>query len=722
MYKLSINVDCKITVLEFFMKATMFSKEKYIPMCMASGRDALFIGYDGSNFVSHNGHAHMEAHQGAQTGWYKSASKKAHDFTQPSVMAGVQVHLYGAAVVPTSYEQEFIPEEATLYTTLTFRAGIKLRISSFFTYGDCIWGERVEILEMADEIEPEIGFRVCNPFLSERLNFLRQARCEFSEGKKNEIAYTFITGEHTGRGVLIADRDFDSFKISSSEFADQCYGEGLYKGLRAGDVLKRTMICLGDNEKHVSYDELLSRAYLGFDTLHARHKRLWADYFATASLSFGNEELDYVFKLSRYLAKACQGEDSGIVTLGMMPYHWRGAASCAWDEEMVHEAMLITGNFAESEHYTEQYKRQAPEGYRILKERGLPGVAFSGWNSLLGEFCGHRPIEEWITTFKPMFAIYAVIAVYNEWKYNPGFSADSYKEICIDVLRFLLSGLVKQGADGLYYLSDVKDGNETGVMASVDTSTTLKFAEGFLAVGEMYSIDEYTKIGQSMIKTLEGNRSENGMIMAARNSPYQSNVTEYFRRAYKLLGLDISLVDMAKESIKTAFGYDSQIGTEEKLHWPWYDSWAMRAYIVSKAPEACYEHIEHCLFGRSALGALPEFIRLDGVGIGYYYTTPHGSLISALCEAAVCQNCEGELLIGYGLGKEGLNLSAQGIWTSGKLCVGVKVVSGELLELTVENHSDKDALIALSVCPYIKSDITDKKIKIAKGESFNFTR
>ena len=702
------------------MKVTMFSQEKYIPMCLCGGRDAVYIGYDGSNFVSHNGHAHMETHQGAQTGWYKSASKKALEFTQPSVMAGIQVYLYGAAVVPTSYEQEFIPEEAAIYTTLTFRAGMKIRISAFLTYGDCIWGEKVEILEMPDGIEPEIGFRVNAPFLSERLKFIRDVSCEFSEGEKNSLKFSFITGEHRGKGELIAQRAFDKTKISTSEFIDQCYAEGLYTGLRAGDVISRTMICLGDNEKHIGYEELREKAALGFDKLFHEHKKLWEEYYATCSLSLENEELDYVFKVSRYLAKACQGEDSGIVTLGMLPYHWRGAASCAWDEEMVHEAMLVTGNLKESEHFTRQYQRQAPEGYRILKEKGLPGVAFTGWNSLLGEFCGHRPIDEWLTTFKPMFAIYGVIAIYNEWKYNPFFNAEEYRTIAVDVLKFLLSGLVRKAEDGMYYLSDVRDGNETGVMASVDTSTTLKFAEGFLAVGEMYGIDEYTEIGESMLKTLEGNKRADGVIMAARNSPYTSSVCEYYKRFYKRLSLDISALRICLSGMKTPFGYDSQIATEEKRHWPWYDGWSIRDFVVARQPKSAAEHLKHSCYGRSSLGALPEFIRLDGVGIGYYYTTPHGLYITALCDAVATRDVDGILLIGYGLSGELNCAHARDIVVTGGLRVSLDIKDGKLLGLKVFNPTASEVTLGIEINPEISAGISDSEITVGAGESYRF--
>ncbi len=703
------------------MKANMFSQNKYIPMCLMGGRDAVYVGYDGSNFVSHNGHAHMETHQGAQTGWYKSASKGAFDFMQPSVMAGVQVYLYGAAVVPTSYEQQFVPKDGTLYTTLTFRSGITLRITSFLTYGDCIWGERVEILEMADDIEPEIGFRVNKPFLSERLALLRKAEVGFERTGELSFSVRYATGEYTGRGELIASRAFDSYKESKSRFDDQCYAEGLYKGLSRGDVISRTMILLGDNETHISYSELRDRAAGGFERLFSKHKAYWNEYFSTCSLSFGNEELDYVFEFSRYLIKASQGAESGIVTLGMLPFHWRGAASCAWDEEMVHQAMLMTGNFKESLHFTEQYKRQAPEGYRILKERGLPGVSFTGWNSLLGEFCGHRPIDEWITTFKPMFAVYAIIAVYNEWRYNSSFSADDYKEICVDVLKFLLSGLVQKKEDGFYYLSDVKDGNETGVMASVDTSTTLKFAEGFLAVGEMYSMPEYTEIGESLLKTLEGNRGEDGILMAARNSPYPSGVVEYFRRFYGTIELDISHVEKALEQIKTPFGYDSLIGTEEKLHWPWYDSWAIRDFVIAKKPEGAARHISHCLFGSSSLGALPEFIRLDGVGIGYYYTTPHGSLISALCESLATLGSNGDLLLCYGLTNGAPDARADGICTEGGLRVSLATANGRLSYLKIENPTDTVKRINIDLNPAICAESLSTSIVIEPDKEFIFT-
>ena len=692
------------------MTVTPFSKDEYIPMCMCSGRDAILIGYDGSNFVSHNGHAHMETHQGAQTGWYKSAAKHAMDFMQPSIMAGIQVHTHGAAVVPTYYEQTFVPEEATLYTVLSFRSGLKLRISSFFTYDESVWCERFEVLEKPLDTDIDISFRVNKPFLSERLDFLRRAEAGFEKISDREIGVSYVTGDYTGRGMLIADKSFDNVRIGESVFADQCCAEGTYYKVEQGFTASRALILLDDSETHISFDELARRASAGFDALHLAHKSLWAEYFSTCSVNTGDEELDYLFKMSRYLAKSCQGVESGIVTLGMMPFHWRGAASCAWDEEMVHEAMLACGSYKESEHFTKQYLRQAPEGYRILKEKGLPGVAFTGWNSILGEFCGHRPIDEWLTTFKPMFAIYAVHTIYSEWRYNPEFRAEEYREIAIDVLKFLLSGLVKHGEDGLYYLTEVKDGMETGVMVKVDTSTTLKFAKGFLFVGEIYGLPEYTEIGEKMLLTLEGNRRPDGVLAAAKGSPYKSAVTSEYYESYHYGILDSSLLEGEIEENRTPFGYDSQVATEEKRHWPWYDGWALRDYIAAKMPKQAARHRERLTVCKSSLGALPEFVRLDGKRIGYYYTTPHGIMTTALAESYAMMRSRSELLLCYGFTKDTESFSCEGIVVSGGLKVSLNVKGGALINLRVQNPTSREAIISLNLnpdftCPGLPSEI-----------------
>lgn len=678
------------------MKVTMMTKEFYMPMCMSSGRDAILVGYGGSNFVSLNGHKSTEAHQGAPCGWYKSATRHPDEYMQTCVMAGVQVQLYGAAIVPRSYEQEFFPERATLVTTLEFRAGIKLRITSFFTYDESIWGEKLEVVECPEDISPKIGFRVSRPFLSERLTFVRKSEVSFSRISDSELEVGYTLGDFTGRGRLIAGRPFDSYKESEGKFADQCYAEGMYEDVKAGFEATRVMFLLDEREKHTTFEELNKRVSLGYDRLYDEHISFWDRYFSTVTVKTGLEELDYEFLFSRYLVKAHQHPDSGIVTLGMLPHHWKGAASCAWDEEFAHEAELVTGNFTESSHFTEQYKRQAPDGYEILKKRGIPGLSFTGWNTMDGKFCGHRPIEEWITTFKPMFCAYSINAIYNEWKYNPSFDVEAYREICCDVLKFSLHSLVRQGEDGMYYLTEVRDGMETGVIVSVDTSTTLIFAKAFLYVGEMYGIEKYREIGESMMKTLDGNRRPDGLLSSARGFPYTASHIEFYRSTYAYGLTPPELLENVLAELKTPWGYDSQVATEEKRHWPWYRTWAARSFTVAKMPKQAASHIARLCDGRSSLGALPEYIRLDGCGINYYYTSPHALVVTAVCEACAVMRGN-ELLICYGFDSEAREVTARDIRVEGGASVSFTVSGGALRSLSLKNDTGMPISLRLSV-------------------------
>ena len=702
------------------MKVTALTNEKYIPLCMSGGRDAILLGYDGSNFVSHNGHAHMETHQGAQTGWYKSASKHPMEFMQPSLMAGIQVLLNGAYVVPTFYEQEFLPKDATLTTTLDFRCGIKLRITSFFTYDDCIWGEKFEVLECPEDINASIGFRASRPYLSERLKFIRESDASFKQDSDKSFEITYVTGDHTGRGALITGEPFGSYRESRTKFADQCYAEVLYNNITKGFSASRTMILLGDNETHISYGELRARAERGFEALHKEHIALWNKYFASSSVCFNNnDELTELFYMSEYLMKAHQHPESGIVTLGMLPYHWRGASTCSWDEEKAHEALLACGHFGESELYCTQYQKQAAEGYRILKERGYEGLAFSGWTTLAGEFCGHRPIEEWLTTFKPTFSAYAIVCVYNEWRRNPSFNAEDYRQICIDVLKHFLSSMISKGEGGLYFVKPIKDSAERGTTVEIDTGAHIILGRVFSYVGEMFAIQEYADIAEGLFSALEENRMDSGDLALAKGSPYPSSPIEYYIHTLERELISPEVLHRSLEAMRTPWGYDTGVDTEEKRHWPWYDTQAVRAYAAAKMPREAYTNLKHIPYGRTSLYALPEFIRLDGVGIGYYYTTPHAFVITAVIDSML-QKSGNELRICFGLLREVGDFSADGVWIDGKIRASIKVECGKIVYLSLENGDSEDAILSINVNPEFDFDGIPRRVKIPAGETLEF--
>ena len=696
------------------MKATTFSSEHYYPMSMASGRDAVLVDYGGSNFLSMNGHTHFEPHQGAPVGWYKAANMHKGEALQPIIMAGVQVVLFGAPAEPVSFEQSFIPERATVSTVLKFRCGIVLRITSFFTYGDSIWCEKVEAIHIPDGLDVKIAFRLHEPVYGTALGrFPRTASIDFESLSANELDFSYDIGCYTGRGSLVASADFANISLQKS-----CI-DGYYYDIKSGFCVSRAMIVLGDNERHTTYAELKSKASLGYDELYKSHLSDWDNYFSTSSVSLENKKLEHVYNLSRYLMRAHQHPDSGLIALGMQPNHWGGALSCSWDSEFSHDALLQCGNFKEAEAYTDSYLRLSAEGYEAVRNHGLEGLSFSGWTNILGDFAGMRDFDEWVLDFKPMFSAYAIHAVYKEWKKNPYAEVLKYKDICVDVLKFWLCHLVNKGSDGLYYLAQIKDGGESGVDASIDSFTQLDFAKAFLYVGEMYSLPEYTDIGRRMLLALEMNRRPDGYLASYKGSPYRfvSPLNYYYTYQDGLVSEE-KLMDMI-DGMKTPWGMDNELAAEEYRAWPWYDSLSARAFVLMKNSARASEHLLNSVRITSSLGALPEKVRLDGFPIGYYYTSPHAVAVSAVCEAFALLKGDSELLIGYGFNSESGSFSCSNIRTARGICVSVSVEDGALKKLEISNFSKKEINIALSINPVISAENIPSLLTVKPGEKLS---
>ena len=695
------------------MKATPFSKEQYYPMSLASGRDAVIINHTGSGFLSESGHTHGEGHHGLVSGWYKSAHREASPKPySPVLCAGVQIYSGGVSAEPIFYEQEFVPEDGTLYTELKFRFGLRLRITSFITYSDSVWCERIEVLETDKKREYRLGFRVRKPELPTPL----PKGDHLSFRSDNDRLYLdYNSFGFTGRGLFLMDRPFDEAVIKDG-FAEVKYS----MPLSVGDVYFRTAFLLADSEKHRTYDELTEIAERGFDRLYAENKALWNSYIRTSSVEIEDEKLTYIYNFSRYILKSNQHPDTGMIALGMQPVHWGGGISCSWDANFSHEAFLVTGSESEARLFTEQFIKQADIGYETMKRCGYPGVGFTGWTTLSGGFAGARSIDEWITNFKPMFSAYAIYSIYNQWKTDSDFDSDRYRKIAEDVLVFWLHRMIKQGEDELYYLTSVKDGSECDLDAEVDTFTQIIFAKAFVYYGEVYGDEKYREIGRRMLRALECNRLPEGGFSLFRGSEQAAGLLIHYPIVYpdRLISDENMLSEI--EEMKTPFGLENTLMVEEYRHWSWNDSFALRALIRMKRGSEAKERVAHMSYGASALGALPEKIRLDGFPIRYYYTSPHALLVCALAESFAVKGHGTELLLGYGLGGSLANAFCEGIRTEGGLSVSLRIKDGRLLSLSLENLTDREITLTPSLNPDVRADGLPERITLSGKGRFAF--
>ncbi len=694
------------------MKATPFSTEQYYPLSLASGRDAVIINHTGSGFLSESGHTHGEGHEGLVSGWYKSAHREASPKPySPVLCAGVQIYSGGVSAEPIFYEQQFVPEEGTVYTELRFRFGLRLRITSFITYSDSVFCERIEVLETDEKREYRLAFRVREPELptpapeGDYLSF----RADLDRVYLDYKSFGF-----TGRGLFVMNRAFEQ-NVTKDGFSEVNYSSPLL----VGDVYSLAAFLLADSENHRTFDEVRAITERGFDELYAENKALWKEYISTSSIEMEDEKLTYIYKLSRYILKSNQHPDTGMVALGMQPVHWGGAISCSWDANFAHEAFLATGNERESRLFTEQFIKQADIGYETMRRCAYPGVGFTGWTTLSGGFCGARSIDEWITNFKPMFSAYAIYAIYDQYRRDPCFDAERYKRIAEDVLVFWLHRMIKQGRDGLYYLTSIKDGGECGLDAEVDTFTQIIFAKAFLYYAEVYKDAGYAEIGRRMLRALECNRLPEGGFSLFRGSEQAAGLLIHYPLVYpeKLVSDEAMLAEI--EEMRTPFGLENTtLMVEEYRHWSWNDSFALRALLRMKKPSEAAERVAHMSYGASALGALPEKIRLDGFPIRYYYTSPHALLVSALAESFAVKGHGTDLIIGYGLGGSLANARCDGIRTEGGLSVSLRIKDGRMVAFSLENLTDCEICVTPSVCPALKADGIPERITLSAKERF----
>lgn len=685
-------------------KATPFSEQEYYPMSMSNGRDCVLINFGGSNFLSLNTHQRLEWHQGAPCGWYKCANMVKGEVLQPIVMAGVQLEVDGVMAQPIFYEQEFIAEKATLVTTTQFRYGIRLRIESFFT-DDSVWCEKTELLESPDEANVRLAFRLNAPIIGDQCSVFRAPwDLVFAESGNNAFSFTYKSAKFTGKGLLVADKPFDKTEYTKEDVSldgRSLYAEGSYLNVRAGFCVCRNMICLGDQESYVDFDTLAKKANDSYENLKTIHQTVWKEYFNRSEIHLPNEDLKALYQLSRYLMRAYQHPETGLIALGMQPNHWYGACTCAWDAQYAHDALLTSGNFKESTHYVRSFERLAPESYAAIKKHGFPGVSFAGWTTLLGEFKGWRPLDDWLMNYKPHFSAYAIHSAYHEWKTNPTFDKSKVETLLKDVLAFWLAKLIEE-KDGICYIVDVKDASETGLNASVDTWITIDFAKAFHYVAEMYEDEGYKVIGDKLLKSLSGNYRE-GRLLSAKGAKYESGVTIWtYPYSYTERLMTDEKVREAMEKGKTPWGYDNDVPSEEYRHWSWSNSNLARCFIRMRKPEKAMENILRLMYNVSSLGAMPEKTRIDGFKENYFYATPHGLAVLTINEGfALAEN--DRILLGYGFANTLENLECRDIRVFGQCSVSLKIENGAFTYVKICNESGQEKRLVLDFNPSFES-------------------
>ena len=161
-------------------------------------------------------------------------------------------------------------------------------------------------------------------------------------------------------------------------------------------------------------------------------------------------------------------------------------------------------------------------------------------------------------------------------------------------------------------------------------------------------------------------------------------------------GIDIKNVDRALALGKRPYGYDFDQLSETYRHWPWIDGRAAICYVHAKQPKKAFRHIWNLANGASSLGVLPEKIRLDGLAINYWYTSPMALAVWAVNQAFAY--LEGDTVyLCYGFTKKWQNFSCENVRIENGLSVSICIVNGKLQKLVIDNPFEQAQTFNLSL-------------------------
>ena len=689
------------------MIATPLSQRSYFPMPLGSGRDTMLVDYTGSACTSRSGHTHAEQNQGVNCGWHKASNRAIHPEgpIQTLFMPDLQVYLLQAPAEPRFFEQRFDPERAILETILTFYRGLKLRVECFMN-DESIFCQRIEVLECPEELKVDLGFALTRAHSACSALWLRWEEafeCQKASDRRHD--FTYRCGEITGAGFMAADRDYD----------DTTEREGIYRAVKTGFCVSRFITCADSSETQDVQGLLDARivADAGYDALKARHTAVWKAYFETSCVKLPDEEMQYLYNVSRYVVRTAQHPESGQIGLGMMPHLWRGGLYDVFDSLFAQRALLSCGNIREGRAYLQGYVDAAPAGREMLQKEGIAGTAFAGWDDYTGRFVrGEDKFVRYVAVYKPMMSAFVVHAAYWQYKYDPASLTGDTAQMIRDIIAFLMDVVVHTQGDKAW-LCELEAGTEGGFMVDVDTFNQVVIGRAMEMAGEMLGDAEYARIGSVLLDVVAVNYTEDGVLMPYKGAEYTAG-TPLLMYLYTLPDpIGIHSVDVTLERGRTHWGTNSEQPTEEYRHWPWNDSWAAICYTHDRQPGKAMDYLLHQKVGCTSLGAMPEKLRLDGYAIGYWYTSAHANLVWAVNDALSFSDREDELCLGMGFDERWEDVEVRGLVINEALTVSYRTEKRKPVRVEIENRSSETVSLR-----WIFRNAAEENAVIPAGETY----
>ncbi len=684
------------------MKATPFSTEPYYPMLLSNGQDGIFVNYTGTNVMPISGHNCMYETLNVPCGWYK-ASSRAHTKRAISqvLRACTHVEILGGAAMPRNYEQEMDAKRGILVTKLLFGQEMHLTVESFLT-DDGLWCEKLTVEKCPDAYKPRLGFGLIRTYTGCEWSELLDVPTMDVEVEKEAFHFTYNLKGAKGLGALWPSEPFCETSETKDYFYKDATGKalGMFGAVREGMVFSRILTCVDETECEDVQKEFKRReeiAKQGYEKIKESHIVRYTKRTNGTWISVPDEKVQKIYDMSRYTVSGSFNRKSGVPLLGLLPHLWGGGLHCSYDANFIIQALLRTGDTDAAQKYEKFFVAQGEQGKKALENINFSGTAFTGWTDCKGRFGRlNKQLEDWLLYEKPMFTCCEILNRYYVWKFSDKNLDAKTQNLLKDALTFFEEHLLFE-ADGRKHLKNVEAGTEGDFEVEADTFTIIVLAAALRGISEMLSMPSVKVLADELMLDLKENYREDGMLLPFKNAPYSAMVTDYYMYTlpHPVAG---NCLDKAKEESQTPWGYDGGSTTEEKRHWPWSDSRNAICYTHEGRSADAMRHIVDMPRYSSALGAIPEYIRMDGLPVNYFYTTPHALVIWALHDAFAHVR-EDEVRLLWGMTDAWQDFSCQNLHLENQLSVTMDVKGGKLQKVEFFNKTNQDICMRLSANP-----------------------
>lgn len=706
------------------------SDKPYYPFALGNGSDCITIGYTGSMCGSRG---HQEEHQGLVAGWYKYAHRVYHipaklrkasllggspgietGMASPILQAGYKVIVDGESAGVTDYRQAFDAREAVISTAVTLR-DVFLTVTSFLT-DEHLWVESIAVAAAPAHKTVDLALFLNEFTLSRELGLMLRRQSIL------KIAPRPAAGELKFEYHLSPNDVHGGGRMWAAPAGRAIKNEIVYSGVKAGFTVTRYLLAVDDAETP-AWRAAIKRIGARWrkhppGAIRAQHAAIWRAYAGRSSLRVPDPWSRGLYDFSMYWMRANQYPKNGSLNLGPFAYHWGGGCNAIPDAWSMQMALLTANRVDESRYLLDFYRTRMPRARLVAKALGLPGARFCYFASAAGQ--DYHADPEKIRTEKVGANAMVCYSFYDHWLAS-GRDDDLPEALSImrELLDHILAAAVIEKSDRAY-IGVTKPSCEIKLDVSNDTMISIWVARALRGYCEMAEAGgqpvpaEYRRIAAKLPKGLLENYRD-GILMPFRNAKFYSGGTQsfFFNLPY---GIDRKSVLRCIKAGKTPFGYDGDTYIGNIRHWPWSYCFQSLVYSHWGWAEKSFACLQNVLSDCSALGAMPEKIRIDGYPVNYYYTSAHAYYLWAL-QTALCHDRKNDCLaLLAGMDGTWRDLEFRDLRMKGGLLVSVKVRKCRVCKLAIKNDGTRPARRKLLLNPRYAGQLPGE-IRLQAGQS-----